>query len=198
MLVFLLVEGHLERDHLASFLRRAVDALEGHGLRVGKMRNYRRVGPATKAATEMYGADAVFALFDLKGFPGVQGQSGTPAHRARWLKGQLISVVPSEYREKFHPHVAVHELEAWILADKSRLTELGLTGLPAGDPEDVNFTAGPKGRLAERWRLAKGRGYQEVIDGARLLQEIDPQVVRNGCPHFRAFITDLERTLKGE
>lgn len=92
------------------------------------------------------GVLAVFALIDLKGSETIVNYPSditSYVEKARLAKEHLkkfLSGLPES--DRFYPHVAVHDIEAWILADKAAVTNyFGSSTLPyrADLPEAIDF-----------------------------------------------------------
>ncbi len=205
MTVALIVEGDLEEDVLLPLLRRALPELGQHRLlrplNAQGWANLRKDLPKmVRRVVEVDGADVVFSLCDL-----YQGDWCFPhgcdsaEKRADYLKCYLADLVPQELRAKFRPHLAVHDIEAWLLADRDLLRKYDINP-PAGDPEALDFgeQSHPKARLKELWRVAKKRGYRKVTDGVRLFGQVSVQVVAEKCRYFRELVEDLRHTFEAE
>lgn len=153
----------------------------------------RKIGEAVKNALRVDSADHVFGLIDLHGthiaFP---RSHHTPSDKADYLKADLKTRVHADYRDRFHPHVAVHELEAWLLADERVLSDrLGLSVTPWANPEGVNFDKPPARHLDELFQRHLKKAYGKVKDGSKLFSKIDPEIVLRKCPHFKLLVDDL-------
>ena len=112
---------------------------------------------------------AVFTLIDLYGMNLVDqppdDELDAKVERVRsWLRTQIQH---HRRAQNFYPHVSVHEVEAWILAEGMALA----TRLPGQeirlDPqaEVKNFLNPPSKRLDELFLKGKGRHYQKIEDG---------------------------------
>ncbi len=133
------------------------------------------------------GAAYVFALVDL--YP-----EADPSSSVSDVRQRMISAVSSEHRDQFRPHVAVHDVEAWMLASWDALCRVA--GCPGQkckypSPERVNHTKPPKKHVDELLRRYRKRGYRETVDGRRVLELADPDEIARKCPHFRAFREDI-------
>jgi hypothetical protein len=86
----------------------------------------------------------------------------------------------------------VQIMESWFLADVDALMALFKSGLTKGNPKVEEI---PKGDVRERLnRLANGE-YHKVKHGAKLLETIDPERVREAAPNcdrmFRLILARL-------
>ena len=109
-----------------------------------------------------------------------------------WFRDQ---VKPHPRVRDFYPHLSVHEVEAWILAEGDALSQRLKDPRIRRDTnaESKNFQRPPKKLLNELfWRSRKTR-YGEITDGRPLFSKISFQPVYNSCPYFRQFYDDLLR-----
>ncbi|HMD96164.1 MAG TPA: DUF4276 family protein [Terriglobia bacterium] len=139
---------------------------------------------------------AVLTLIDLQGMNLVTHESGdeldVKVKRVRdWLSGQ----VEHERAHDFFPHVSVHQVEAWILAEGKALSQrLGdQTVGPDPQAELKNFQKPPSQRINEFFLRCKKTRYRKIIDGQPLFSKIAFQPVYDPCRYFRAFYDDLRR-----
>lgn len=148
-------------------------------------------------------ADAwITTLLDFYGlpddFPGYGEAFGAADPRKAVI--DLQTRFAAEVRhERLIPFLALHEFEAWIfsapetvadhfsraiLADKVRNAVK-----EAGEPELINHGehTHPKARLRNL-----SSGYKETSDGPMLLDKIGIPVIKRSCPHFAAWLSQLE------
>ena len=137
--------------------------------------------------------DYVFGLLDLHGVGLSYPREVTSRdQKAEYLKKHLRELVSFSYRGRFHPHVAVHELEAWVLADDGALRDyLKQPMQPWPTPEAVNFDSPPVRHLKDLFMRHKRVAYGKAVHGKRLFEMIDPRIVMNKCHHFKLFVDDL-------
>ncbi|MBI2872031.1 MAG: DUF4276 family protein [Chloroflexi bacterium] len=200
MTVKLYCEGGTEKG-LRRLLQPIREELRTRNLGL-HIRTYEGVGqllhklPSATRDSLSTGARAVFALVDLHGAPVSFPNPRAPARqRADWLREHLRTLIPEQYRNRFYPHVAVHELEAWILADPSGLRErLKTSSLPSWPhPECVNDTTPPSDVLNGLFRARLKIRYAKIKEGVPLLEKLNLDAVYKGCPSFQLFIDDLRR-----
>jgi len=148
-------------------------------------------------------ADAwVTTLLDFYGlptdFPGLNGMipTGDPMKDVSTVQDAFKNRVGSH---RFIPFLALHEFEAWLFSDPGvaavhfgspRLAEqLHRVVIDAGGPERINHgeATHPKARL--RGLVA---GYKETVDAPVLLEKIGLPLIREKCPHFSGWVSDLE------
>jgi len=132
-------------------------------------------------------ADAVIALTDV--YTGTQPPEFEDAADA---KRKLRGWVGQENR--FYPHAAQFEFEAWLLPYWQILQ--GLAGhnaaAPAPDPERVNHINPPSKRISDLFRRgSKGRAYVKERDAIRVLREADPMTAIVQCGELKALINTI-------
>jgi hypothetical protein len=114
----------------------------------------------------------------------------TAEDRYTWAKQHLEKDVG---HPRFRQHFAVHELEAWLLAQPQSLRPEIVKALPASiqRPETVDFNEPPKKLLSRLYRDKLRKPYAELIDGATLFSKLDPETAASKCPYLRALLEDL-------
>lgn len=193
MKIAILMEGETERVFL-SYLREFLSArLQGrmpkllpniYDGRIPKQEKLRRVVEALLRGGNP-DADHVIALTD------VYTGSNDFQDAADAKQKMRIWVGPNE---RFHPHVAQHDFEAWLLPywpDIQQLAGHNRTA-PAGVPESVDHNHPPSYHLKEIFRTGKGpRHYTKTRDAKRILQGKDLSVAAAVCPELRAFLNTI-------
>jgi hypothetical protein len=96
--------------------------------------------------------------------------------------------------ERFYPHVALHDFEAWLLPYWEKIKKL--TGSnrqsPGTFPEKVNHGDSPAYRLAEVFRIGpKTEAYVKARDAGRILKDENLMVAINACPELKAFVNTI-------
>ncbi len=133
------------------------------------------------------GADAVIALTDV-----YTGSSPPEFATAEDAKTKMREWVGAEQR--FHPHVALHDFEAWLLPYWEKIKKLtGSNHKPPGsNPEKVNHVNPPAYRLAQEFRTGpRTDGYVKTRDAGRILKNEDLMVAINACPELKAFVNTI-------
>jgi hypothetical protein len=194
----LFVEGHTERA-LPAFLKRWLDPRLPQPVRITPVRfegwRHYREEIAKKVALNLSGkngADVVGAigLLDLYG-PDIYPAGKVHAEERReWAKSFFEGHVG---HPRFRQHFAVHETEAWLLADPALLPVEVRRALPGkcSQPERVNFDE-PPGKLLERlYREKLSRKYKKVIDGRDLLSRLQPETAYEKCPSLKLLLDDM-------
>lgn len=90
----------------------------------------------------------------------------------------------------------VQAMEAWFIADRDALAAYFGNGLRENAlPQNSNVEAIPKNQLERSLKRAardtKKKGYHKIKDGSALLEQIDPQLVRNASPHCDQLLRKL-------
>jgi hypothetical protein len=102
---------------------------------------------------------------------------------------------------RFVPHLTLHEFEAWVYADPSRLEpwmfdddERVIPGIAAvaaahRSPEDIDEgdATAPSKRLRRVFT-----SYQKALHGPLAVSAIGIESIRAACPHFAAWLQRLE------
>ncbi|HEV7509976.1 MAG TPA: DUF4276 family protein [Thermoanaerobaculia bacterium] len=148
-------------------------------------------GIAKKAAIALSKDDVIggIGLLDLYGPPYPETKRAV-AERYRWAKEALEKKVG---HPKFRQHFAVHETEAWLLADPKILPREVAGALPARckRPETVNFDEPPAKLLERLYRTKASRYYRKRLDGIRLLQKLSPEQAAEKCPFLKLLLDDM-------
>jgi hypothetical protein len=191
----LFVEGWTEKS-LPSFLKRWLDPRLPEPVGIQAVRfegvaDYLK-GVAKKAALRLQEPDvlAVIGLVDLYGLPLSWPRNTDADARVVFARQQITERIDPNMRPRFRQHFAVHETEAWLLADPALFPGISLPPR-CSQPETVDFETPPAKLLDELHRRARGRGYKKVTHGSVLFQRLDPASVYAKCPHFRALMDDM-------
>jgi hypothetical protein len=137
-------------------------------------------------------ADAVIALTDVyTGQDDFQNAADAKAKMRLWV-GQ---------NERFHPHVAQHDFEAWLLPYWSEIQKVAGSNrtAPTGPPESVNHNHPPSDHIKEIFRVGTCRGdYSKVRDAGRILRDQDLTVAAKACPELKSFINTILQLCNGQ
>jgi Domain of unknown function (DUF4276) len=146
-------------------------------------------------------------LIDYYGFPkdgpGMPHRpQGSPRRRVEHVERTLSAAIGDD---RFLPYLALHEIEAWVLADCAHLGEfMGDSGpatglqrlvIQAGGPEQVNdgVDTAPSKRIMKAYPR-----YLKSADGPRVITAAGLPAIRAACPHTDDWLANLEaRILKG-
>jgi len=147
-------------------------------------------------------AVAVFTLIDLYGMERVlpKKESDLAVNvrtTSNWLR---VDGAPPEMKDEFktrairsfyHPHVSVHEVEAWLLADGKCI---GPNIEPLPNAEEIDFQNPPKARVKRILRKLRSRDdYREGIDAQIMFKRARFDVVYASCHYFKVFYDDLKQ-----
>ena len=96
--------------------------------------------------------------------------------------------------ERFHPHAAQYDFEAWLLPYWDDIQQLARhnRNAPPGNPELVNHDNPPSHRISEIFRIGKCRGhYVKPRDAGRILRDNDLSVAIDQCPELKALVNTI-------
>jgi hypothetical protein len=196
--ITILVEGKTEKafkTHLLDFLQSRlagrmpnIDPFPYDG-RIPKEAKLRRVVEALLRNGKAP-SDAVIALTDVYTGTNDFVDAADAKQKMRAWVGK---------NDKFHPHAAQHEFEAWLLPFWSDIQALAghNGGGPSGAPETVNHTRPPSHRIREIFRMGSCRSdYSKPRDANRILRGKDLILPASKCPELKAFLNTI-LTLSG-
>jgi Domain of unknown function (DUF4276) len=144
-------------------------------------------------------------LIDYYGFPhdapGMAGLPiGSPYARVAHVESALADAVDSR---RFLPHLVLHEIEAWVLADCSRLADLlGNSSEAARLAQMVEAESGPEmvndGVDTAPSKRIKGiyPKYGKTLYGPLVIADIGLDEIRRRCPHANRWLSAIETALK--
>lgn len=138
-----------------------------------------------KSGADVIGAIGLLDLYGPTFYP--QDQKGA-SERYAWAKQHLEKKVG---HPRFRQHFAVHETEAWLLANPEIFPDQVRKALPGKRPEDVNFDEPPAKLLDRLYRAKLGKRYKKVIDGANLFQDLRPEIAAEKCHSLQALLNDM-------
>ena len=200
MKIVVLVEGATEiafKEKLTEFIRTRLGSkpppklvFRGEGGRIPMGDKLRKV--VENLLSGQLAADAVIALTDV--YTGTNDFTS-----AADAKAKMRAWVGSN--PKFHPHVAQHDFEAWLLPFWPTIQELAKHNktAPSGKPETVNHNNPPAYRIKEIFELGKCRdSYQKPRDAKRILKDKDLLVSAKACPELKAFLNTILQLCGGE
>jgi hypothetical protein len=190
--IAIMVEGATERafrPHLINFL---TVRLAGKMPRLDMFLCNGRVDKGDKLRAKVESllaghnpADAVIVLSDV--------YTGTnDFHDAADAKVKMHNWVGPN--ERFYPHVAQHDFEAWLLPYWSEIQKVAGSKrkAPTGQPELVNHNHPPSHHIKEIFKIGTcRRDYSKVRDANRILQGQDLSVAAAKCPELKAFLNTI-------
>jgi hypothetical protein len=127
-------------------------------------------------------SDAVIALTDA--YPAFADAEEAKQKMRTWVGAE----------PRFHPHVALHDFEAWLLPFWDRIQELaGRKCKPFGtEPEKVDHGNPPAHRLRKMFEAGKcRRSYNKPREAGRILQDADLTVAIRACPELKALVNTI-------
>jgi len=96
--------------------------------------------------------------------------------------------------ERFHPHAAQYDFEAWLLSYWSEIQKLAghNRAAPGSLPEQVNHDNPPAHRIKEIFRAgSRGKAYVKPRDASRILRGKDLLDSAQACPELKAFLNTI-------
>ncbi len=195
--IVVLCEGDTEEHCVKHFLRRSFESERLSALGLHPINLGARLEDVVDY-TVRYRRDrrvvAVFTLVDLYGMNRVNHRLDDSLDtKVEKVKQWLWNDMTEHCRGFFHPHVSVHEIEAWFLAEGKALgRRLKCSTLrPVPHAEELDFDKPPKRRINALFRRYLKRGYEENGDGQPLFKALDHSLVYERCGYYRALYDDL-------
>lgn len=199
MKIALLVEGNTEKaflPHLRAFLAGRLAGkmprliLRKYDGPIPKERKLRVTVENLLNAQDR--ADAVIALTDV--YTGKDDFANAADAKAK----MRIWVGPND---RFHPHAAQHDFEAWLLPYWSEIQKVAghNKNAPPGPPESVDHNRPPSYHISEIFEIGKRRdSYSKVRDATIILRNQDLAVAAAACPELRAFLNTIIKLSGGQ
>lgn len=191
-------EGETEKDSVAKFLKRWLDPQLSQSVRIrvsnekGFSKVLRKIARKAKTKLNAPGNDeiiGVFGLIDLYG-PEFPDHASTVAERYEWFKEEIEKEVDDE---RFRMHFAVHEVEAWLLSQKTifprPVQEIWPKKPPP--PEQVNFNEPPAKFLNKLYKQATRKTYKKTTNGRQLFGKLDVSEAVAACPYLKCMLEDM-------
>jgi hypothetical protein len=199
MKFMLFVEGHTEKAALADFFKRWLDPRlpQRVGIKPIRFQGWRDyydeiATSADRNLSGKRGADVIagIGLLDLYGPDLYPADKRSAQERREWATAHFEQRVN---HPKFRQHFAVHETEAWLLADPEILPRKVKESLPgrSAQPESVNFDEPPAKLLERLYRDRLRRSYKKVVDGADLFATLSPDRAYERCPNLKLLLDDM-------
>ena len=102
--------------------------------------------------------------------------------------------------DRFHPHAAQHDFEAWLLPYWSKIRKLAGSNraVPAGAPETVNHNNPPAHLIKEIFRTgSKKKAYIKPRDAGHILRDKDLTISAQACPELKMFLNTILSVCEG-
>ena len=197
MKIAVLVEGATEdvfKEALQNFLCSRLETTKLPSLRFISKDGRLPTGEKLKKDVErlLNDYDAVIALTDV--YTGTEDFTD-----ATDAKNKMRQWVGSN--EKFYPHAAQYDFEAWLLPYWDAIQKLSGTNTKpfANEPERVNHNKPPAHRLRALFESRNTKkSYKKPRDAARILRDKDLSVAANACPELKAFLNTILTLSGGE
>ncbi len=195
----LFVEGYTEKKALPEFFRRWLDSqlVQRVGIKVVRFEGWQDYVKeiAKKVALNLSGKAGVdviagIGLLDLYGPTFYPNGVRLAAERYAWAKRHIERAVN---HSRFRQYLAVHDVEAWLLAEPDNLPPAVKSAPPGGctQPETVDFDEPPAYLLDRLYRQRLGRPYRKVTDGAELFAGLLPDVAKTKCPSLQTLLDEM-------
>ncbi len=187
-----LFEGTMEQEALPKLLG---PMFQGRSVRVQWSRRYRGRDEVLKSipklARAMCSSAADVHLFALFDYHPRLPKWHTPDDLVRGVAG----TVDRHLRKFTHIHLAMHDIESWILCDRRQLaTHLSCPEDRFGQQaEEMDLDNPPKRVIHELFRRS-GKQYRETAEGIELLANLSISNVYERCRYFKTFLDDLAQT----
>jgi hypothetical protein len=196
MKIVVLCEGYTERAVVSDLFSRWLNpkVTERIGFKPVRFNGWKQLVDDAPKKADIHLRDpkvlGVVALLDLYGPTFYPDHLKNAEERRVWGTNHLSKQFENP---RYRPHFAVHEVEAWILAQPTILDSKVRKKLPgkAQNPEEVNSTTPPAKLLDQIYSEVLGKGYKKVVEGTKLFSKLDPEVVYTKCPAFKALADDL-------
>lgn len=191
----LFVEGKTEQKALPNFFRRWLEPrLKTHpGITTVRFHGWSEYDRdiAKKVSLHISGPNqsdiiAAIGLIDLYGPTIYPPNLSTSDKRYAWGKTYFEDKVKNA---KFRHYFAVHETEAWLLAEPENIPVAISRNLTK--PEKVNFNEPPAKVLQKAYYSAEKRAYKKLVDGYNLFESLSPDAAYNKCPYLRQMLDEM-------
>ena len=201
MKIVILVEGNTEKafkshlhKYLETHLQGAMPKLDFHPYNGRIPTNDRLKRIVENHFIGKNPADHVIALTDVY-------TGATPADflDAADAKAKLRGWVGAE--DRFHPHAAQHDFEAWLLPYWQTIQKLAghNKAAPSGAPEAINHNKPPSYHIGEIFEIGKCRdSYIKPRDATRILKDNDLSIAIDRCPELKSFINTILEVCGGD
>ena len=202
MKITIIVEGKTEKaflPHLRNYLRTRLPEMSMPNLDIAPYNHRIPTGEQLRKDVNALfsgrdASDHVIALTDV--YTGAVPPLFSDAADARSKMRQWVG-----NNQRFHPHAAQYEFEAWLLPYWPRIQQLAKHNqtAPRGNPERVNHNNPPSRRLKEIFRRGEGRDdYSKRRDADRILQGQDLNVTIQQCPELKSLMNTILRICGGQ
>jgi hypothetical protein len=191
MRISIICEGKTEsafKPHLIAFLRTRLKGMmpslvfDRHDGAIPTEKKLQRV-VSSLLETGRVRADAVIALTDV--YPAFQDAKEAKQKMRGWVGVD---------EQRFYPHVALHDFEAWLLPYWDRIQKLAGKKSKAwgANPEMVNASDPPAHRLRRLFEAGTCRdSYNKPRDAGRILRNADLLVSIAACSELKSLVNTI-------
>ena len=144
-----------------------------------------------------------YGIKDNYGFPGWEQAKSivNKTNRIHFLIEKMREDVPDKYRYRFLPYIQLHEFEGLLFSDgnafrsifegaEANLMQIDSIIAEFPNPEEINNSS----ETAPSKRLIKAiPGYNKIVYGNIIAEQIGLQTIRDKCPLFNEWLTQLEQ-----
>jgi hypothetical protein len=211
MKFIILVEGSMEKS-IGPFMHRWLDERSPSkvGIQSRVVGGYEQLAKFSVQCLnghEINEIIGVIGLLDLYGLKGVAREGRTRDEFYKYaleqVNGEFNRQIKKEKEElglnksfnpdKFHMYFAVHETEAWFLAQTEILPVAIRADLKdkTKEPEKVNFDNYPSALLNNLFHSKLRRKYKKTSDGSKLFRDLDPTIASKKCPYLAAMLDEM-------
>jgi hypothetical protein len=213
MKFILFLEGATEEKGVPGFINRWLSQFfaVGVGVQADTFEGWSDLHDSAPKKAARYLTDArsseviaVISLLDLYGPTFYPADKASVSERYAWGVEYMEDHVRQRFRGRGLPDdlalryrhfFAVHETEAWFLAQPALFPDQirqVLEKQPKA-PEAVNFQA-PPGKLLEQQYLQKlKRRYSKTTNARNFFPRLDTETIVNHCPYLKAMLHDLRQ-----
>lgn len=134
-----------------------------------------------------YSSDHVISLTDV--YTGTNPPDFVDAQDAKQQMREWVGP-----NDRFHPHAAQHDFEAWLLPYWGTIQKLARhnQSAPPGNPELVDHNNPPAHRIKEIFEIGQCRdSYVKPRDAGRILRDNDLSVSIHACQELKSFVNTI-------
>lgn len=198
----LFVEGHTEKLAVPQLLKRWLDPqlAKPVGIKISRFEGWNEYVRDIRQKVELNlsgksGSDVIagIGLLDLYGPTIYPAERTDVSSRLAWAKEYFERLTG---HPRFRQHFAVHELEAWLLAEPAVLPRSVREALPSTPPEKINFKEPPAKLLDRLYTSRLNKRYKKTTDGVNLFRGLNPAVASAKCPNLKLLLDDMLQLAK--
>lgn len=196
MKIILYVEGDTEFQVLPQLLKKWLDPKlkSPIGIKVIDLKSgsklLREIPIRARSHLKEKDVLCVMSLLDLYSLEIFPTNKKSVSQRSDELKQMIETSVSCVH---FRHFTIVHELEALLLCDTMIFPReiQKTTAQKSKNPKSVNFDELPSKLLNRLYREKLKRDYKKTVHGPELFRKLDPKLVYEKCPYFRAMMDEM-------